>query len=600
MSLVLGLIILSTGITVGYLSLPRVKTLSLKVKMATRKRRRRDGAINIELSDIKSTSTCISLGLTIRELCCDNCKTQLDAQIGMSKKSSVRTKRYRDYEESGRNRCQQPWASRNCRSTCHNSTIRKFNRIRKYWNIDTTVEIGGERINVEVQNIYCYSKKTQQSRSLNYNKDTQNRNAQPDNPNDNDTLSSQGNTNVDDRPTDPPSEMQQRPQMCDVVTTYPTLPSSTSETQTATIALGPPAIPLLLDALKVHPTPTLPVIDPIPTPPVIDLTPTPITPTIDLASDTPLCDTNSRCFTSISKSVLSRLNNEAKIGRQIRQKMNCKRYIGSPLGERLIGIAMMHAPKLSLECAEKLMPLFIGSFLVDCGIPESEIQNLGSVTPCAKKIKAIMIEETVDTILTDKKEIAGKPLTLMCDKGDGAGKRGGASFVKLIARWNEKLQRVRVTSIGIEGAGNTTQSGAEGIDHSLTLYDTPNHRVQVHGQGTDAGGGATREHLQEKLNEKGRVFNMLNYVQTTCTLHALNLTLSSPALLTMGEGGLKKRTALQVLHTAYNLAQQYSSSEWSSLWSICTGSICVAVKCPVLSRWEHVNECCEHVLKYKN
>ena len=173
------------------------------------------------------------------------------------------------------------------------------------------------------------------------------------------------------------------------------------------------------------------------------------------------------------------------------------------MGERLIGIAMMHAPKLSLECAEKLMPLFIGSFLVDCGIHESEIQNLGSVTPCAKKIKAIMIEETVDTILTDKKEIVGKPLTLMCDKGDGAGKRGGASFVKLIARWNEKLQRVRVTSIGIEGAGNTTQSGAEGNDHSLTLYDTPNHRVQVHGQGTDAGGGATREHLQEKLNEKG-------------------------------------------------------------------------------------------------
>jgi len=31
--------------------------------------------------------------------------------------------------------------------------------------------------------------------------------------------------------------------------------------------------------------------------------------------------------------------------------------------------------------------------------------------------------------------------------------------------------------------------------------------------------------------------------------------------MTMGEGGLKKRTALQLLHTAYNLTQQYASSE---------------------------------------
>ena len=161
----------------------------------------------------------------------------------------------------------------------------------------------------------------------------------------------------------------------------------------------------------------------------------------------------------------------------------------------------------------------------------------------------------------------------MCDKGDGAGKRGGASFVKLIARWNLKNQKVRVTSIGIEGAYNTTQSRAEGIDHSLTFFDIPNHRVYTHGQGVNAGGGATREHLQEKLSEKGRVFNMLNYVQTTCTLHGLNLTLLSPALLTMDKGGLKNE----------ELYQQYSSSEWSILWSICTGSICVIVKCPVLS-----------------
>ena len=131
MSLILAPIKLSTGLTCGYFGW-REKTLSLKVKMATRKSRRRDGAIKIALSDIKSTSTCISLGINVRTLCCDNCVTQLDSEIGMSKKSSVPTKRFRDYEESGRNRCQQPWASKNSRSACHNATIRKFIRIRKY------------------------------------------------------------------------------------------------------------------------------------------------------------------------------------------------------------------------------------------------------------------------------------------------------------------------------------------------------------------------------------------------------------------------------------------------------------------------------------
>ena len=111
--------------------------------MATRKSRRRDGPTKILLSDIKSTSTCISLGIQARILVCDNCRTKLDSDIGMSKKSSVPTKRFRDYEVSGRNRCQQPWASKNCQSTCHNATVRKFIRIRKYLNIDTEVEIGG-------------------------------------------------------------------------------------------------------------------------------------------------------------------------------------------------------------------------------------------------------------------------------------------------------------------------------------------------------------------------------------------------------------------------------------------------------------------------
>ena len=75
-----------------------------------------------------------------------------------------------------------------------------------------------------------------------------------------------------------------------------------------------------------------------------------------------------------------------------------------------------------------------------------------------------MINETVDIILTGKREMTGKPIILMCNKGDGDRKQGGASFVKLLARWSEEATRVRVTPVGIETAGNTTKSGADVID----------------------------------------------------------------------------------------------------------------------------------------
>ena len=93
---------------------------------------------------------------------------------------------------------------------------------------------------------------------------------------------------------------------------------------------------------------------------------------------------------------------------------------------------------------------------------------------------------------------------------------------------------------------------------------------------------------------------MNEYNWTTCALHALNLTLSSPTEVTLGLGGLGKRTALQLLHSAYNLSQHFKDTEWSSLWKLLTGMTCTQLKAPVLSRWECVAEACEHIVKNKN
>jgi len=133
------------------------------------------------------------------------------------------------------------------------------------------------------------------------------------------------NANIeDDDPTDPPSD-EKLLMLCNS-TTHPTQSPATHNVPVVTAVLvpNPPSV-------------SSPVADPPPN-----------------------FDTNH--FELISKSALSRLRNEAKLGKKICQKMQGKKYVGSPLGDCLIGIAMMHAPKLSLECAEKLIPLFLGAF----------------------------------------------------------------------------------------------------------------------------------------------------------------------------------------------------------------------------------------------
>ena len=109
------------------------------------------------------------------------------------------------------------------------------------------------------------------------------------------------------------------------------------------------------------------------------------------------------------------------IGQGIMKKLKSgKKYSSSPLGQGLMSIAMMHVPKLSMEAAERIIPLIIASFLADCDIPV--LENIGSITPSANNLKTIMMDETVDTILLDKMEMRGKPLVLMCNKGDGDGR----------------------------------------------------------------------------------------------------------------------------------------------------------------------------------
>ena len=102
---------------------------------------------------------------------------------------------------------------------------------------------------------------------------------------------------------------------------------------------------------------------------------------------------------------------------------------------------MIYVPKLALESAEKIISLFICWFLSDIELASFH-KNVPAITPSASTLKDIMIEEGVDTIMIELDDMKGVPLGLMCDKGEGEKKRNGASFVKLVTRFDVKKQKV--------------------------------------------------------------------------------------------------------------------------------------------------------------
>ena len=107
-----------------------------------------------------------------------------------------------------------------------------------------------------------------------------------------------------------------------------------------------------------------------------------------------------------------------------------------------------------------------------------------------------------------------------------------------------------------------------------------------------------RQDTSRLISEVGRSRSSQNeneYMYPTCALHGLNISLSSPTTLIVGDGGLLKHNAMQLLYYAYNLSQQYDSNSWIILWMLITGERETQMKCPVMTRWECVGEGVDHI-----
>jgi hypothetical protein len=274
--------------------------------------------------------------------------------------------------------------------------------------------------------------------------------------------------------------------------------------------------------------------------------------------------------------------------------------MSTDIGWRLHAMAMLHAPKVGMETMERIIALSAAAFASNIGIAPEYLVNVVGMYLSAAYLKTLLITLASEVVLLMSENMKGKEKSLLCDKGEDKG-NNMASFVKLLSYYDNIKKKVVVICFGIETAGNKSNDAAQSIDHALKLFEyySDEKKLTFWAQTTDAGGGGVAKPLYDNLVLVKRAKADMNYYYPTCTLHAMNLMLSVPCENIMGTGRLKKRTFLQVLHTAYSLKRLFPIKVWIDLWEVSTGVKWVDAKCPVLSRWEHVGEATSHLKTHK-
>ena len=123
--------------------------------------------------------------------------------------------------------------------------------------------------------------------------------------------------------------------------------------------------------------------------------------------------------------------------------------------------------------------------------------------------------------------------------------------------------------------------------------DAPLKKIKLSVATSDSGGGGVTFSLYKNLSIKDRTTS--DYLVGRCSIHAIQLALGNPIKKTFGEGGLLKRNMLQLLHTAYNLQNEFEDQELKRMWKDVTGEDMKKMSAPILTRWWHVGEGARHV-----
>jgi hypothetical protein len=86
------------------------------------------------------------------------------------------------------------------------------------------------------------------------------------------------------------------------------------------------------------------------------------------------------------------------------------------------------------------------------------------------------------------------------------------------------------------------------------------------GQSTDSGGGGVLGGLAREMAKQGLC--LLIYLVANCCMHNLQLQLLVPTKTVLGNGGLEKRSTMQLLHSIGNLQRCFETYKFQSSWQV--------------------------------
>jgi len=272
----------------------------------------------------------------------------------------------------------------------------------------------------------------------------------------------------------------------------------------------------------------------------------------------------------VLKSDSSRWENELKTLANARKKMQSFSCSTNVCGQTMWAVALASAPALGMSAAQCFVALAFYAMMVDTGLfnfrskrKPFNIQTFAQSFPSEGHLRKLMTNQAARDMasLGQRLRRNGCPVYLACDKGN---KKGVSHFVKCLCWFDFNQMKVIKQMTDMDASDGTSEDCAIAIKHSLLKLG----ELLLAGQATDSGGGGVLEGLANELSKLNLC--AADCVIAACSIHALQLQLANAAKQVLGEGGLGKRNAMQMLHSLYDLQESMDVEEWRHALIIAT------------------------------
>jgi hypothetical protein len=259
----------------------------------------------------------------------------------------------------------------------------------------------------------------------------------------------------------------------------------------------------------------------------------------------------------VTKSHLQKLNNSHKTLKHLQNLLQRKKfYGGSSLTKAIIATAVTSCPALPLSQAANIIPQIVAATLLDAGVlDKAKVAMFSKSFASEAWLRNRVFMFAAENMYQLGIKIKNIQVFLSCDKGN---KKGVGHFVKILSWYDKQTKSVVKQLLDIDGSDGKTSECADAIAASLKKIGD----IKIQGQTTDSGGGGVLVGLANALQEKNLC--RPRYLFTSCSLHNLQLSVANPIKEVIGEGGLEKKNAMQLLHSVYDLQASMPLEVWKT------------------------------------